>query len=61
MKLMYDNLQGVGDFGGGYYWWYWSSNEENTYSAIELHLKNGSQQTVNEVFGLGGVRPIRSF
>ena len=61
MKLMYDNLQGVGDFGGGYYWWYWSSNEENTYSAIELNLKNGSQQTVNEVLGLGGVRPIRSF
>jgi hypothetical protein len=57
MKLMYDNLQGVGGFASG---GYWSSSEYAANDAWFQYFNYGSQ-------GIGGksnayyVRPVRAF
>jgi hypothetical protein len=60
MKLMYDNLQGVGGFSEANPCYYWSSTEITTNSALYQNFNTGYQSN----FGKGAtfyVRPIRSF
>jgi hypothetical protein len=58
MKLMYDNLQGVGGFVEGYYW---SSTEFGTANAWLQYFFNGSQTYTNKGDAAYYVRPVRAF
>jgi hypothetical protein len=57
MKLMYDNLQGVGGFVEYYYW---SSTEDATNLAWAQYFGNGSQSSSSK-YGTFFVRPVRAF
>ena len=57
MKLMYDNLQGVGGFAADYYW---SSSEYNAYFAWYQNFFNGNQDGSNKG-STYYVRPVRAF
>jgi hypothetical protein len=57
MKLMYDNLQGVGGFASG---GYWSSSEYDAGSAWYQSFYNGSQNGTTKTNTLY-VRPVRAF
>jgi hypothetical protein len=57
MKLMYDNLQGVGGFVEDYYW---SSTEADTDYAWTQSFASGRQGNLNE-FTTAYVRPVRAF
>ena len=57
MKLMYDNLQGVGGFASGYYW---SSSENGAGSAWYQSFYYGTQNTSSKA-GTSYVRPVRAF
>jgi len=57
MKLMYDNLQGVGGFASGYYW---SSSELDAGSAWGQYFGNGYQISLGKAFTYY-VRPVRAF
>jgi hypothetical protein len=57
MKLMYDNLQGVGGFAAG---GYWSSSEYDAYYAWAQFFSNGNQN-YNSKTNAGYVRPVRAF
>ena len=57
MKLMYDNLQGLGDFVGGFYW---SSSENSGFLAWSQNFNTGG--LVNNLKSLPlNVRPVRRF
>ena len=57
MKLMYDNLQGLGDFVGGFYW---SSSENSGFLAWSQNFNTGGQ--LNNLKSLPlNVRPVRRF
>ena len=58
MKLMYENLQGLGSFNFGTY--YWSSSGDNFENAWALLLGTGVWSNVAKINDLY-VRPIRSF
>jgi hypothetical protein len=57
MKLMYDNLQGLGGFGANYYW---SSSETDASDAWGQYFTNGSQVD-NPKASAYYVRPVRAF
>jgi hypothetical protein len=57
MKLMYDNLQGVGGFASGFYW---SSSEYGALSAWGLNFDYGYQDLYAKE-GTLYVRPVRAF
>jgi hypothetical protein len=57
MKLMYDNLQGVGGFAGGSYW---SSSEDATNLAWLQTFGLGDQAN-NDKTVSSYVRPVRAF
>ena len=57
MKLMYDNLQGVGGFAAGNYW---SSSESSARYAWSQLFNNGYQGSYNKVNSFY-VRPVRAF
>ena len=57
MKLMYDNLQGVGGFASGYYW---SSSEDDAIVAWVQGFSLGFQSNSNKA-GTHYVRPVRAF
>ena len=57
MKLMYDNLQGVGGFASGVYW---SSSEADASNAWYQYFNNGYQSNSNKTITLY-VRPVRAF
>lgn len=57
MKLMYDNLEGVGGFGANYYW---SSSENFTSYAWFLSFNNGYLNGIGKDNTLY-VRPVRAF
>lgn len=57
MKLMYDNLQGVGGFVVGYYW---SSSEDNASVAWLQYFGGGGQYGVSKT-NTYYVRPVRAF
>ena len=57
MKLMYDNLQGVGGFAADYYW---SSSESNATVAWVQYFGYGYQDSSTKV-GTRYVRPVRAF
>jgi hypothetical protein len=57
MKLMYDNLQGLGDFKE---WYYWSSTELDTDTVWIQHFLQGNPVTASKS-ATQYVRPIRSF
>ena len=57
MKLMYDNLQGVGGFVKTYYW---SSTESDTRLAWNHYFFNGTQNR-NYKNDTSYVRPVRAF
>jgi hypothetical protein len=57
MKLMYDNLQGVGGF---VEFPYWSSTETGTLNAWYQHFGNGAQYNDGKNNGYH-VRPVRAF
>ena len=57
MKLMYDNLQGVGGFSTDFYW---SSSEFNHYLAWIQGFTNGDQYGSRKYYTYC-VRPVRSF
>ena len=57
MKLMYDNLQGLGDFVDGYYW---SSSESDAGTAWLQSFSGGTQNNGGKV-GTSYVRPVRAF
>ena len=61
MKLMYDNLQGLGEFGGEDYFQYWSSSQEGTTYAKSLDFNSGLPSALNKTSAGVWVRPIRSF
>jgi hypothetical protein len=57
MKLMYDNLQGVGGFDSVFYW---SSSESRVGYALAQEFDAGNQ--FNDIKGDGlRVRPVRAF
>ena len=57
VKLMYDNLQGLGDFVGGFYW---SSSENSGFLAWSQNFNTGGQ--LNNLKSLPlNVRPVRRF
>jgi len=60
MKLMYDNLQGLGGFVDGLYWSS-SSSEEDGRSAWGQFFYNGIQGTDDKTNGFVNVRPVRAF
>ena len=57
MKLMYDNLQGVGGFSSGYYW----SSSELDASSAWFQFFNYGYQLVTTKAGTAYVRPVRAF
>ena len=57
MKLMYDNLQGVGGFVADYYW---SSSERNAGNAWSQVFGDGNQLDTSKN-GTPYVRPVRAF
>jgi hypothetical protein len=57
MKLMYDNLQGVGGFASGNYW---SSSELDAEIAWYQAFNYGAQPNVSK-FMTYYVRPVRTF
>jgi hypothetical protein len=57
MKLMYDNLQGVGGFVENLYW---SSTEYATNGAWSPDFHNGYQDASGKIYPLY-VRPVRAF
>jgi hypothetical protein len=57
MKLMYDNLQGLGDFVGGYYW---SSSENSGFLAWSQNFNTGGLLNNLKSFSFS-VRPVRRF
>ena len=57
MKLMYDNLQGVGGFSTDYYW---SSSEGGAYYAWDQFFHRGTQGNANKT-ATSYVRPVRAF
>jgi hypothetical protein len=57
MKLMYDNLQGLGGFVQNYYW---SSTEYDAANAWSQYFDYGYQNFSSKGFP-GYVRPIRAF
>jgi len=57
MKLMYDNLQGVGGFAADFYW---SSSEYAAGLAWNQSFDFGVQN-VGSKFSIGYVRPVRAF
>jgi hypothetical protein len=57
MKLMYDNLQGLGGFVGGNYW---SSSEDFANLAWFQYFSNGSQDGTSK-YDTYYVRPVRAF
>jgi hypothetical protein len=57
MKLMYDNLQGVGGFASDYYW---SSSEFDANIAWVQAFFNGTQTNPNKSDTFY-VRPVRAF
>ncbi len=57
MKLMYDNLQGVGGFAADNYW---SSSEGNAFIAWVQYFFNG-HQGLNDKGTTAYVRPVRAF
>ena len=58
MKLMHDNLQGLGEFVAGYYW---SSSEVSASTAWLQSVGNGGLAQVNKNFTVYYVRPVRAF
>jgi hypothetical protein len=58
MKLMYDNLQGLGDFAGGSYW---SSSDNSGFLAWSQNFNFGSQLNSLKSLGAFYVRPVRAF
>jgi hypothetical protein len=58
MKLMYDNLQGVGGFVEGYYW---SSTEFDTSNAWFQYFYDGRQLNDSKSASPSYVRPVRAF
>ena len=57
MKLMYDNLQGVGGFASG---GYWSSSEVDALYAWRQNFNDGYQMSDDKTF-TAYVRPVRAF
>jgi len=57
MKLMYDNLQGVGGFASGYYW---SSSESVATGAWYQYFNYGILDNINKTYA-NYVRPVRAF
>ncbi len=57
MKLMYDNLQGVGGFASGLYW----SSSENDATSAWHQVFYGGYQDDNSKMTTGYVRPVRAF
>jgi hypothetical protein len=57
MKLMYDNLQGIGDFVNAIHW---SSTEVSADTAYEQRFNNGTQDASNKS-SIYRVRPVRAF
>ena len=60
MKLMYDNLQGVGGFVDAYTF-YWSSTEADTSYAWAQYFDNGGQYNDFKRTRAYYVRPVRAF
>ena len=58
MKLMYDNLQGLGPFVVNYYW---SSSEYDAGSAWYQNFTSGNPVISNYKDYRLGVRPVRAF
>ena len=58
MKLMYDNLQGLGEFFETYYL---SSSEANSAQAWGLHFYLGGMRLRNKTAAVNIVRPVRAF
>jgi hypothetical protein len=58
MKLMYDNLQGLGGFVENFYW---SSNEYDKDNAWGLYFDSGALNSNYKKEGTGYVRPVRAF
>jgi hypothetical protein len=57
MKLMYDNLQGVGGFASDFYW---SSSESDAYNAWFQYFGSGVQGYDGKTYA-SYVRPVRAF
>ena len=57
MKLVYDNLQGVGGFASGFYW---SSSEVDAANAYLQYFGNGDQNNYDKA-APSAVRPVRAF
>ena len=57
MKLMYDNMQGIGEFSFGNYW---SSSQATSSDAWYVAFDGGYQQKANKNSGYY-VRPVRAF